>query len=130
MTGRNRWYDPLTRTSGGGRDHGSRPARDPAVDTPTPIGAIAEQLVTRREWRRRLEGSQIHALWERIAGQAVAEHVRPVRLLGGVLVLEADSGAWATQVRYLTQGLAERANAELGADLVERIQITSAGRNG
>ena len=133
MSSRRRWYDPLTRTTGGsgvpGHNHRSPRRSVPGNDAPTAIGAIAEQLVVRREWERRLEGSQIHGVWEQIAGPAVADHVRPVRLLGGVLVLEADSGAWATQVRYLTHSLIERANEELGSDLVERIQITAVGRS-
>ena len=121
MSARRRWFDPLTGAPG----DGPSAQYGPRSDTPTAIGDVAAVLVRRRDWQRRLEGSQIHRVWQEVAGEAVADHVRPVRLLGGVLLLEADSGAWATQVRYLSASLIERANAELGAALVERVQIVT-----
>ena len=126
MTGRRRrWYDPLS--GGGGAPRGEHaPTRGPRSDAPTPVGGVLGELVVRRDWQRRLEGSRIHDVWTEVAGETVAAHVRPVRLLGGVLVLEADSGAWATQVRYLTGTLAERANEVLGTALVEQVQVVVA----
>lgn len=125
-----RWYDPFTGAPGEGAPGQSGRGIDDSwrSDTPVSVGAVAQQLVSRREWRPRLEGSRIHHLWHRVAGEAVAEHVRPLRLLGGVLVVEVDSGAWATQVRYLSQSLINRANEELGDSLVERIQVTMASQ--
>jgi predicted nucleic acid-binding Zn ribbon protein len=120
--GRRRWYDPLTRSGGASQSWGTRQG----ADAPTAVGGVLDELVTRREWHRRLEGSRIHDCWAQIAGDMVAAHVRPVRLLGGVLVLEADSGAWATQVRYLSQTLADRANEVLDAPLVEQVQVVTA----
>lgn len=118
---RRRWYDPLTGVGGAPRSSAGRPGSRP----PVAVGGVLGELVARRDWQRRLEGSRIHDCWEEIAGEAVVAHVRPVRLLGGVLVLEADSGAWATQVRYLSRTLAERANAVLGAPLVEQVQVVT-----
>ena len=130
-----RWYDPLTGAPGhpgaaGDWDvpEATAAENNPRSDRPVLAGAIVDQLINRRNWRGRLEGAQIHEVWPRIAGEAVAEHVRPVRLHGGVLVLQADSGTWATQVRYLQQRLIERANEELGGSLVRQIRITSTAR--
>lgn len=125
-----RWYDPFTGTPGTeeeSADGGDRPGAvgGATAPAPEPIGAVAAQLVGRRQWGQRLEGARIHSVWPRIAGPAVAAHVTPVRLMGGVLVLRADSGAWATQVRYLAGELAERANAEFGATAVTRVQVTT-----
>lgn len=113
-----RWYDPLTGTPGT-----SSGSRHPRSSEPRAVGAVAGSLAARRRWAERLEGARVHEVWERIAGEAVAAHVRPVRLLGGVLVLEVSSGAWATQVRYLESTLIERANAELGRPLVEQVKV-------
>ncbi|MGO9458446.1 MAG: DciA family protein, partial [Acidimicrobiales bacterium] len=52
--------------------------------------------------------SAVFSRWEEIAGPAVARHVRPVTLRGGVLVVAADHPAWATQVRALGTGLLDR----------------------
>lgn len=123
-----RWYDPFTGTPG--TDEEAEPERRSATggstaQPPEPIGDVAAQLVGRRDWSQRLEGARIHAVWPRVAGPAVAEHVTPVRLMGGVLVLRADSGAWATQVRYLAGELLERANAELGGRVVTQVRVTT-----
>ena len=130
-----RWYDPLTGAPGqpgatedwDGPDATTRQV-NARSDRPALAGAIVDELIARRNWRERLEGAHIHKVWPRVAGEAVAEHVQPVRLHGGVLVLQADSGTWATQVRYLQQRLIERANEELGEPLVQHIRITSTAR--
>jgi predicted nucleic acid-binding Zn ribbon protein len=72
-----------------------------------------------------LHDSQVHARWADIAGAHVAAHAEPVRLHGGVLVVRAESGAWAAQLRYLAPRLVARAQDVLGSDRVTRVQIVS-----
>jgi predicted nucleic acid-binding Zn ribbon protein len=67
----------------------------------------------------------VHEVWDEIAGPQVAEHVRPVRLHGGVLVVRADSPAWATQVRYLATDLMRRANEVLGDGQVASVTVVT-----
>lgn len=92
---------------------------------PNALSELLGQWVDRRGWQDRLQDSQIHRRWLEIAGEEIAAHAEPVRLRGGVLVVRAQSGAWATQLRYLTPRLLERAQQVLGADRVERVQIVS-----
>lgn len=67
--------------------------------------------------------SAVFTRWEEIAGPAVARHVRPVRLSGGVLVVAADHPAWATQVRSLGAGLLAKVG-EVSGELPERLEVT------
>lgn len=101
----------------------ARPARghDPVPLAELLTGAAA----SRRGWAVRLEGARVHDRWAEIAGEQLAQHARPVRLHGGVLVVRADSSTWATQVRYLSAQLAERANAVLGAGQVTQVTVVS-----
>ena len=46
--------------------------------------------------------------WEEIAGSELAEHVRPVRLVGETLVVAADHPAWATRARSESAGILAR----------------------
>jgi predicted nucleic acid-binding Zn ribbon protein len=92
---------------------------------PTPLAEVMEALASKRGWDRRLEGAQVHARWPEIAGAELAAHTEPVRLHGGVLVLRVDTPAWATQVRYLTGDLGERANEVLGAGSVTQITLVT-----
>jgi predicted nucleic acid-binding Zn ribbon protein len=43
--------------------------------------------------------------WDDAVGPAVAQHVRPVVLDGGRLVVEVDQPGWATQLTYLADEL-------------------------
>jgi predicted nucleic acid-binding Zn ribbon protein len=82
-------------------------------------------LTARRGWQHRLEGARVHDVWAEIAGPQLAAHTRPVRLHGGVLVVRAESPAWATQVRYLSGDLLARANEVLGAGRVARVVLVT-----
>lgn len=94
---------------------------------PKPLMAAAEALIGRRGWDKRLRGARVHEHWTAIAGPALAEHVQPVRLHGGVLVVRASSPAWATQLRYLTGELVDRANAVLGEGSVASVTVQGPG---
>jgi predicted nucleic acid-binding Zn ribbon protein len=92
---------------------------------PAPLAGLMEALTAKRGWARRLSGAQVHGRWAEIAGEELAAHTEPVRLHGGVLVIRVDSAAWATQVRYLTGELAQRANAVLGEGSVTKVTLTT-----
>lgn len=49
--------------------------------------------------------------WVSIVGDAVAAHSAPLNLRDGVLAIDVDDGAWATQLRYLEADVI----ADLGA---------------
>ena len=99
----------------------ARPDRPP----PETVGALVDSLTSQRGWQARLRGARIHAVWSEIAGEELARHVQPVRLAGGVLVLRAESPAWATEVGYLSPQLLQRANEVLGAEEVRRVTVQS-----
>lgn len=103
-------------------------AEEPAAGRgrqPAALADVLSQLASRRGWADRLHDSQVHARWPDIAGAHVAAHAEPVRLHGGVLVVRAESGAWAAQLRYLAPRLVARAQEVLGSDRVHRVQIVS-----
>ena len=104
-------------------DSGGDPDAPKEGAAPKPLGDVLGALAGRRGWRRRLEGARIHDAWTGIAGEQLAAHTEPVRLHGGVLVLRAESSAWATQVRYLVTDLMARANDVLGEGQVTTVQI-------
>lgn len=95
---------------------------------PDGVDGLLHGLASSRGWEERLQEARVHEVWEKAAGQDLARHVRPVRLHGGVLVLEAASPAWATQIRYLTADLARRVNEELGADHVTHVRVVTGNR--
>lgn len=97
-----------------------------ASPPPKALSDVVTGLASTRGWGARLRGARIHGLWEEIAGPDVARHVHPVRLAGGVLVVRAESPAWATQVQYLSATLLQRANEVLGEGEVRSVTVQSA----
>ena len=99
----------------------------PDAPRPTPppkaLDDVVHGIAAARGWSKRLRGARIHGRWEEIAGEELARHVQPVRLAGGVLVVRAESAAWATQVSYLSAQLAQRANEVLGEGEVTSVTV-------
>ena len=99
--------------SGAGPD-----ARDPAL-----IASTVGDLVRERQWEKTLRSAGILTRWDRIVGQEIAAHCRPVRLESGRLSCVAESTAWATQIRLLSASLLDRIAAELGPGVVTTLTV-------
>jgi predicted nucleic acid-binding Zn ribbon protein len=99
----------------------SGPGPDPR--DPQPFGAVLARLVKARGWQRPAAEATVFGAWERVVGPDVAEHSRPVKLTGGELTVEAESTAWATQLRLLAGSLLQRIAAEVGHNVVTKLHI-------
>ena len=72
------------------------PGRDPVTSA-----SLLQQLFGRAEWAGPLSEAQVISQWRRIAGDQVADHARPLHVDEGILVVQCDSTAWATQLRAI-----------------------------
>src|SRR5262245_6095584 len=99
----------------------SGPGPDPR--DPQPIGSVLARLVKARGWQRPTAEATVFGAWTRVVGSDVAEHSRPVRLEEGVLTVEAESTAWATQLRLLAPKLLTRIAGQVGQGVVRRLHI-------
>jgi predicted nucleic acid-binding Zn ribbon protein len=112
---------------GGGAGSGRRlrgysgPGADPR--DPQPFGAVLAKLVRSRGWQRQAAEARLFGLWTEVVGEELAAHCRPIRLEDGALVIEAESTAWATQLRLLQARLLTRITGEVGRDVVTRLTI-------
>lgn len=117
--------DARSRTATLNNSHNDEDSSTP----PTVLAHVLGRFIAERGWGERLRDSQVHQRWVDIVGADLATRVEPVRLRGGVLVVRTESGAWASQLRYLSPWLLERAQHVLGPDRVERIHIISGSHN-
>ena len=58
-----------------------------------------------------------------MVGAEIAEHCRPVKLEGGELTIEAESTAWATQLRLLAGRLLASIAGQIGDKVVTRLRV-------
>ena len=99
----------------------SGPGPDPR--DPQPFGAVLAKLVKSRGWERPAAEATVFGEWAKVVGANVAEHCRPVKLENGELTIEAESTAWATQLRLLAAKLLAGIAAQVGHNVVIKLHI-------
>lgn len=97
----------------------------PGPDTRDPqlFGAASRQLARDRGWSGRVAEGSVFGMWPTVVGEQIAEHAKPTALRDGILTIEAESTAWATQLRMVqAQVLAKIADA-VGDGVVTSLRI-------
>ncbi|GAA2334514.1 DciA family protein [Saccharopolyspora halophila] len=98
-------------------------AAGPDDRDPQPLGKLASRIAKDRGWTENLTGGQVFAKWGALVGEEVAEHTKPVALKDGELTVQAESTAWATQLRLLQRQILKRIADGVGRDVVKRIKV-------
>jgi predicted nucleic acid-binding Zn ribbon protein len=113
------------RRSEGGTEKRLRGYSGPGPDPRDPqlFGAVLQRLMKARGWEKPKAEATVFAAWEKVVGPDIAKHSRPVKLDEGVLTVEAESTAWATQLRLLAATLLRSIAAEVGHNVVTRLNI-------
>ena len=100
-----------------------RPSRDRDDDLPRPLGASLERVAKHLGAPRASTLRLVFSHWNDIVGEAFADHVKPVSLAAGVLKIEADHPAWATEARFRGPEIVRRCEAVTGDDAVRRVEV-------
>ncbi len=118
---------PPTRARRSGGRIGTERRSGPGPDERDPLrlGSAVEHLLDERGWKGRTAVGSVIGRWAQIVGPDLAAHVTPESFDpdAGVLVLRADSTAWATQVNFLLGTLRQRLATEVGAGTVTTIRV-------
>lgn len=104
---------PVSASSGSGPD-----GRDPV-----PFGSAIRRLVAERGWEDTTTAAGVLANWGKLVGPEIGDHSRAESLVDGVLVLVAESTAWATQLRLMTRALQGRLHEQVGPGVVTSIVV-------
>ncbi|MCO8277616.1 DciA family protein [Actinoplanes sp. TRM 88003] len=119
--------NPRRRPGGSGEGSGRRlrgysgPGPDPR--DPQLFGDMLQRLMKARGWERPKAEATVFGAWEKVVGPEIAKHCRPVKLDAGVLTVEAESTAWATQLRLLNAKLLRNIAGEVGHNVVTKMNI-------
>lgn len=89
---------------------------------PVPISSSLDGVMRSLRGPTRQAAGGLFGRWNEAVGEQVAQHVKPVKLDGGVLTVEVDDPAWATQVKFLSSMITEQ--LQTVADVtVDRIEV-------
>lgn len=111
---RARWRRPASEERSGAHPDD----RDPQL-----LGPTLDRLVADQGWETDAAVGGVMGRWAEIVGAEVAAHAQPVSWADGELVVQADSTAWATQIRLLAPTLLSRLATELGSGAVRSVTV-------
>lgn len=98
--------------------------RDPAT-----LSGLIDRLVVNKGWDLQVATGRIYAQWPTVVGFEVADHVVIETFefdpsgQSGLLVVRADSTAWATQIRLMIPTIQKRLDEELGEGRIAEIIV-------
>jgi predicted nucleic acid-binding Zn ribbon protein len=90
---------------------------------PQAFGRVVSRVALDRGWSPRLTDATVLGRWPHLVGADIADHCTPLSLRDGELVLQAESTAWATQLRQMQRQLLSRLAGAVGKDVVRRIRV-------
>jgi len=92
--------------------------RDPQL-----LASSVERLLAERGWQTDVAVGAVMGRWADIVGVEVAAHSAPVSFDRGALVVQADTTAWATQLRLLAASIVRRLDDEVGPGTVTSVKV-------
>lgn len=104
------------------RDAAARPdaPRDPVV-----LGAAVDSLIEANDWSKQAELATVMADWNQLIGDNFAQHVQPIGFEAdrSILILQADSTAWATQTRVMAIEILKKIDDTVGSGVVASLEV-------
>jgi predicted nucleic acid-binding Zn ribbon protein len=87
-----------------------------------PVSRLIEGALRQYGLHERLADRKALLRWQEIVGEEIAAHSRAVDLVDGILILEADHGAWRQELTMLVPMIIEKFNAMFGEGTVTEVQ--------
>lgn len=110
------------RRAGGSRRRWS--GSGPDARDPQPFGRVAGRIAKDRGWEPQIGHGTLFGMWEQIVGADIATHAKPTILQDNVLHVQAESTAWATQLRYMQSTILAKIAGAIGDGMVTSLRIT------
>ncbi|AYG03550.1 DUF721 domain-containing protein [Gryllotalpicola protaetiae] len=82
---------------------GGEPGSEPfgAGRDPRGLGSVMDALTTDLGWDSELDKAELIGAWSELVGESTAAKSQPLGIEDGVLTVQCDSTAWATQLRIM-----------------------------
>lgn len=109
---------PRRRQTGTTFSSAGRDGRDPQG-----FADVMRTLLSEFGWETGVAAGDVMERWDQIVGPNIAEHCRPVHFEDGVLTVQADSSAWAANIRMLRTQLISRIHEDVGKEVVVDLAV-------
>jgi predicted nucleic acid-binding Zn ribbon protein len=88
---------------------------------PEKAGEILDRLTARMGIAARLEREKAVVLWEGAVGKNIARKAKAVSIRNEILFVVVENSAWLQELSLLKEGIIEKVNSAVGADVVKDI---------
>jgi len=88
-------------------------------DGPQQVGDGVERVLKHLNAPKGNVVESVFSDWDRLVGDLIGAHTRPTRIENGVLFLEVDDAAWASEMEWMSEELLRRI-----AEKAETVEIT------
>jgi hypothetical protein len=95
---------------------------------PESLGSIISRGRVPGPTRKKQKLDLLAMNWGHIAGERMAAHSTPTRLIRGTLTVSADSPAWAAELSITTETLLRKIAGIMGEESVRKVRIQSRGK--
>jgi len=68
----------------------------------------------------------VFARWPELVGDVIADHTRPARITDGELVIEAESPAWVSELKWMSEEILNQIRIKLGTEEVTSVSVVLA----
>ena len=92
------------------------------------LGSLLEGVLANLDLRQRYRQHLAAAAWPEITGKVVAAHSRAEAVRDGVLIIAADTPAWAQELQMRRQELLVRVGKHVGEGVIRDIHVRTGGR--
>ncbi|MCP4290601.1 MAG: DUF721 domain-containing protein [bacterium] len=89
---------------------------------PRPVSQILGEVLKQCGLSERLSERTPLMAWAEVVGEEIAQHSQAVDIRDGVLIIEADHGAWRQELTLLIPMIINKFNALFGEGTVTEIQ--------
>jgi len=90
--------------------------------SPESLAKVLSKVLTDTGLDERLDERKVLTAWVEVVGEEIAEHVRPLDIFDGVLVVDADHGVWRQEITLLAPTIINRFNDLFGEETVREIR--------
>lgn len=87
---------------------------------PQPVGMSVDRVLKHLNAPTAEVVESVFSDWKRLVGDVIGEHTTPTKVENGVLYLEVDNPAWASEMEWMSEELLRRIS-----DRADTIEITS-----
>ena len=90
--------------------------------SPEPLSKVLAKVLDETGLGERLDERKVLTAWVEIVGEEIAEHVQPLDIVDGVLLIDADHGTWRQEVTLLAPEIINQLNDLFGRETVREIR--------